>query len=164
MPNKWTFQIKPIAKLLKEEMNGGLWIDPYAGKNSPATTTNDINPKNNTDFNLNASDFLNLYKDNSVDGVLFDPPYSLGQIKEHYRQAERTPESAMFNAKYLSQQKHQVSRIIKPGGKIIHCGWYSNGIGKGRGFKLERILLVAHGGQHHDTIVTVERKMNGSLF
>jgi hypothetical protein len=36
MPNKWTFTIKPIAELLKEEVTEGMWCDPFAGKNSPA--------------------------------------------------------------------------------------------------------------------------------
>lgn len=44
MPNKWTFQIPPIAALLKEEMTGGIWIDPFAGKSSPAHIKNDLNP------------------------------------------------------------------------------------------------------------------------
>jgi len=41
MPNKWTFTIKPIKELLAEEING-YWIDPFAGKNSPASLTNDL--------------------------------------------------------------------------------------------------------------------------
>ena len=28
MPNKWTFAIKPIAQLLREEMGEGVWADP----------------------------------------------------------------------------------------------------------------------------------------
>lgn len=32
------------------------------------------------------------------------------------------------------------------------------GLGKNRGFKMTRILLVAHGGSKNDTIVTVEIK------
>lgn len=28
MPNKATFTIKPIAQLLKEEMDNGIWLDP----------------------------------------------------------------------------------------------------------------------------------------
>lgn len=29
MPNKNTFSIKPIKKLIEEEKAQGLWIDPY---------------------------------------------------------------------------------------------------------------------------------------
>ena len=34
-----------------------------------------------------------------------------------------------------------------------------NGIGKTRGFETLEILLVAHCGNHNDTIITVERKI-----
>jgi len=33
------------------------------------------------------------------------------------------------------------------------------GLGKNRGFKMARILLVPHGGSKNDTIVTVENKI-----
>ena len=35
MPDKWTFTIKPIRELLEEEMSGDMWVDPFAGYNSP---------------------------------------------------------------------------------------------------------------------------------
>lgn len=35
MPNKWTFTIKPIKKLLNKEITGKEWFDPFAGNNSP---------------------------------------------------------------------------------------------------------------------------------
>ena len=41
---------------------------------------------------------------------------------------------------------------------ISFVGWYSGGIGKSNGFEQVKILLVAHGGNHNDTICTVEIK------
>jgi len=163
MPNKWTFQIKPIAKLLKEEMNGGTWIDPYCGENSPAQITNDMNVKIPAKYHLDALEFLKNM-DIGVDGCLFDPPFSLRQLKECYESIGMKPNPDVFNTSYQAKQKDIISRIIKAGGKCISFGWHSNGIGKTRGFQIERILLVAHGRQHNDTIVTVERKINTSLF
>lgn len=60
---------------------------------------------------------------------------------------------------FWSRIKDEVSRIIELGGLTITFGWNSNGIGKTRGFEILEILLVAHGGNHNDTIVTVERKL-----
>jgi hypothetical protein len=45
----------------------------------------------------------------------------------------------------------------EPGGKCITLAWNFQGTGKGLGFEI-RILLVAHGGNRNDTIVTVDRK------
>ena len=44
-------------------------------------------------------------------------------------------------------------------GKVVSFGWNSGGIGMKYGFKIDRILLVPHGGSHNDTIVTVETKL-----
>lgn len=43
MPNRWTFTIPPVRQLLQEELTEGMWIDPFAGKTSPAGVTNDLN-------------------------------------------------------------------------------------------------------------------------
>ncbi len=57
-----------------------------------------------------------------------------------------------------ANQKKEIARIVKVGGKVISFGWNSGGIGKKYGFEITRILLVPHGGHHNDTIVTVEEK------
>lgn len=76
MPNKNTFSIKPIKKLIEEQLIDGIWINPYANSNTIATITNDLNPIYNTNYHLDALDFLRLFDNNSIDRVLFDPPYS----------------------------------------------------------------------------------------
>ena len=53
MPNKATFTIKPIAQLLKEEMDNGIWLDPpFAGESSPASVTNDLNPQTDAEYHM----------------------------------------------------------------------------------------------------------------
>lgn len=162
MPNKWTFTIKPIAALLREEMcdrhGGDLWLDPFAGKHSPAQMTNDLDPDMPTMYHEEAVSWLRHFDSGEIAGVLFDPPYSPRQVAECYRTLGRTVTMADTQAKFWAEAKDEVARVVRPGGKVISCGWNSNGIGKTRGFTLTRILLVAHGGMHADTIVTVEVK------
>ena len=50
-------------------------------------------------------------------------------------------------------------RVCKVGGTVLTMGWNSVGIGASRNFEKLEILLVSHGAQHNDTIVTVERKL-----
>ena len=52
---------------------------------------------------------------------------------------------------------------MKPNGIVMCFGWNSAGIGKVRNFEMIEILMVAHGGSHNDTLVTVERKIT-NLF
>ena len=158
MPNKNTFTINPIKKLLGEEVTQGTWIDPFANLNKIASITNDLNPEYKTDYNLDALDFLKMFKDNSVDGVLYDPPYSPRQVSESYKSIGFTVTKEDTQSLYWSKHKNEIARILKQNGKCICFGWNSMGIGKRRGFKIKRILIVPHGGHHNDTIVTVEDK------
>jgi len=156
MPNKWTFLIKPIAKLLKEEMDGYNWIDPFAGKHSPASITNDINPEILADEHKDAIEFLKMFDDNEAYGVLFDPPYSVRQVSECYKKYGYSVTMETTQSKWYADIRDEISRVCS--NKVISCGWNSTGIGKTRGFEITRILLVPHGGPHNDTIVTVETK------
>lgn len=158
MPNKNTFDIKPIKELLIQEINGGLWIDPFANKNKFATVTNDLNCEYETDYHLDALEFLKLFDDSSVDGVLYDPPYSPRQVSECYKDFGYNVTRETTNAAFWGEQKQEITRIVKSGGKVITFGWNSGGIGKKNGFEISRILMVPHGGWHNDTICTVEIK------
>ena len=164
VPNKWTFSIKPIKKLLQEEMNGDLWIDPYAGMNSPAKIKNDINPTMKTDYHLDALEFIKMFDDESVNGVLLDPPYSYRQISDCYKELCLPVDMHTTQSSWYLRVQRQIRRILKPGGKVICCGWNSNGINDKKNFSVTRVLLVAHGSHRNDTIVTVQERLNGSLF
>ncbi len=164
MPNKWTFTIKPIKELLERyKVQGlfkeGIWIDPYAGKNSPADITNDINPKMPTQFHLDALDFCKQLE-GPYDGVLFDPPYSYRQVSEHYKMVGRKPTMQDTSTNFYNRVKNPSADLIKVGGLAICFGWNSVGFGKNRGYEMVEVLLVCHGGHHNDTIVTVEKKTN----
>ena len=159
MPNKNTFDIKPIREMLDEEMNEGLWIDPFANKNKRANITNDLNPEFDTDYHLDALDFLKMFDDNSVDGILYDPPFSPRQVSECYKDVGYNVTWDTTKASFWSNHKKEISRILKKGGKVITFGWNSGGIGEKYGFEKKRILMVPHGGWHNDTICTVEFKV-----
>ena len=157
MPNRNTFLIKPIAILVRKYVgNGQGWIDPFAGENSPSEFTNDLNPNKPTKFHLHAKDF-GLQLQGKYEGVLFDPPYSLRQVKECYdaigvKLFQEDTQEFPQNVKKIIAQK------IKNGGYAITFGWNSQGFGKSLGFEIVEILLIAHGRSHNDTIITVERK------
>jgi hypothetical protein len=165
MPNRWTFQIPPIADLLTRYVGDGKgWIDPFAGMTSPAEITNDINPETPVKYHLEATEFCRHLEDDWASGVLFDPPYSLEQCKRVYENVGRkfTMRDGQICGRW-TEIKDILSRKIKIYSYVICFGWNSEGFGKGRGFELEEILLVAHGSGHNDTIVTVERKIQSNI-
>lgn len=161
MPSKHTFLIKPISQLLKEELDKGIWVDPFCGENSPAIFTNDLNPLiTQAQSHVDALEYLRLFPDDFADGVLFDPPYSVRQLAECYKMVGIAVTQEMTRPNFWTDVKAEIARIVKAGGKCISFGWNSGGIGKTLGLEIVRILLVPHGGIHNDTIVTVERRTN----
>ena len=145
MPSHKTFTIKPINQLIQEEI-GEDYLDPFPYP-----------------YEQDAIDYLQIIPDLSEDYCVFDPPYSQRQLKEMYKNNGISLEHPMNNS-YWAKCRKEIARILKPGGKAISFGWNSSGIGKKYGFEISRILLVAHGSQHNDTICTVEIKREGLLL
>ena len=165
MPNHLTFNIKPINKILQKicwPLGERIIIDPFANRNHGfATYYNDINP-DNYGTSLDALEFIGLYSTSSVDVVLFDPPYSLRQLKECYDSigVSLTQEDSQT---YFSRLKKEISRVLKPGGLCISFAWNTNGIGKNLGFEKLKIAIIHHGGVRNDTLVLVEKNMQRRL-
>jgi hypothetical protein len=160
MPSKNTFEIKPIKKFIEENITGEVILNPFANR-SKYGITNDLDTEQDTDFHLDALDFLQQYEDNSVDFILYDPPFSPRQVSECYKSLDMTVNMQTTQSSYWSKQKKEISRVLKTGGKVITFGWNTGGIGKGNGFVIQKILLVAHGGWHNDTLCTLEEKVKG---
>ena len=139
MPSHRTFEIKPIKEFLKTEF-GNSYIDPFPYP-----------------FKQDAIEYLKSIPDDFVDQLVFDPSYSQRQLKEMYKSSGLSFNYPMNNA-YWSVCKKQIGRVVKNGGRVMSFGWNTGGIGIKHGFKILKILLVPHGSQHNDTIVTLEIK------
>lgn len=167
MPNSKTFKITPIKEIIKKYIKeNDIVLDPFANEcsikdNLPTARyiSNDIDEEYKTEYHMEAQDFLKMFEDDSVDIVLFDPPYSGRQVSECYKKLGKTVTMQDTNSGYFTKFKKEISRVIKRGGVCISCGWNTNGIGKKYGFEIVEILIVAHGSMHNDTLITVERKL-----
>lgn len=159
MPCAWTFSIFPIQQLLKIYVGDGKgWVDPFSGKYSPAEITNDHNPERKAKFCMDARKFTAELK-GKYNGILYDPPYSFTQIKQHYKKLGMDFTKEEASMKFYEQIKTNMCEKIKKGGYAISFGWNTNGFGKARGFKIIEIMAVAHGGSKNDTFVTVEENV-----
>ncbi len=165
MPNSKTFEIPAVKDLIIKYNFGGKCVDPFANEHSIQNklvniiyTSNDLDKSYKCDYNLEAQKFMKLFKDNTIDLILYDPPYSPRQVKEMYNNLNKTVTKKDTQSDYWQKFKKEIKRILKVGGICISFGWDSNGIGKSNGFEIIEILLVAHGGAHNDTICTVETK------
>lgn len=165
MPNSKTFSIKPFKELIekykKELPKDAIILDPFANGSKEGTITNDLDPEFDTDYHMNADDFLKMFEDNSVDMVLFDPPYTPTQVVTCYKKLGKTVDWQSTSISFWTNMKKDIARILKPNGICLTFGFNSGGIGKKNGCEIEEILFVAHGSQHNDTFCVVDRKVAG---
>jgi len=155
MPNKNTFDVKPIGLFVKKYLlNAAISVDPFARDSKLATYTNDLNPETSAQFHMDAVDFLKKLYDDGVqaDLILLDPPYSLHQVTKSY---DGYGDKRVIA---LTPVYDYASKIISKNGFILNFGFNTNGIGGKRGFEIDEILLVAHGGHHNDTICMAEKR------
>ena len=157
MPSPQTFSIAPISALLDRWLNGAaIVVDPFSGSSVRASHRNDLAG------GMDAEEYCRALFDQGVaaEAVLFDPPYSPRQISEVYRSVGlKVGVSETQNGSLYKRVRDALDAILLPGGLAISFGWNSAGFGKLRGYAIEEVMLVAHGGGHNDTIVVVERKL-----
>ena len=154
MPSPDTFSIPQIGDFVRKYLTG-ISVDPFARNKRWATYTNDINPNTEAEFHMDAVEFLTGLKI-KADVIILDPPYSPGQIKECYQVAGKSfSMTDAQNGALYSSVRTAARNICKHGTIVLSFGW--NSCGMGRGFEIEEIMLVAHGGAHNDTICMAER-------
>ena len=82
MPNKNTFSILPIKQLIGRyipKSSDRVIVDPFANDSKIGTITNDLNPEYDTDYHLDALDFLKMLDNKSADMILYDPHIHRGK-------------------------------------------------------------------------------------
>lgn len=161
MPSPDTFDCEPIKGFVQKYlMKSKVSIDPFARNKRWAKYTNDLNPNTAADSHMDALDFLRHLKEKAVasDLVIFDPPYSLEQLKRSYENIGRdyTLEDGWKPGRW-SQEKAAIKDLVAASGFVLTFGWNSCGMGKG--WEIVEILLVCHGPGHNDTICMAERKL-----
>jgi hypothetical protein len=163
MPNADTFSVKPIGTFVQRYLTASeRSIDPFARNKRWATLTNDLNPQTDAEYHMDAEHFCRAMTliEEPVDLALFEPPYSPRQISECYQSIglavgmKETQSAALYK-----RVRDALCPLVKQGGVVLSFGWNSAGMGKTRGYEIEEILLVAHGGGHNDTICLAERKL-----
>ncbi|SOK58399.1 hypothetical protein [Yersinia phage fHe-Yen9-04] len=167
MPNKNTFLIKPIRDFIERELSkvelieDAVFVDAFANNsifNPRMTYTNDLDPDMPTTHHMDALEFLKSLESESVDFLLFDPPYSPRQVSECYKSLEMTVNMQTTQSSFWGNLKKEIARVMKTGGVVMTFGWNSGGIGKSNGFEIDEILFVAHGGWHTDTFCVKDIK------
>jgi hypothetical protein len=138
----------------------GLWDGAYV-------TSNDLNPSFKTTYNLEANDFAEKMEREGrlFDLILFDPPYSLRQLKDQYEGIGMNLELWQTQNMW-GRAKNALAQCVPVGGYVIHLGWHTSGFGKHRGFEKVELLNLEPVGKddRYNLLITVEQKTQTSLF
>lgn len=139
MPNSRTFKIKCIQSLILSYIKDSYKVlDPYANEASIKNylyceyINNDLDPQYNTNYHLEAQEFLKLFDTNSIDLVLNDPPYSPRQLSECYKSFNRSVTYKDTAFDWYTDYKKELQRIVKPRWLCnfmwLELKWYRNEI------------------------------------
>lgn len=162
MPNHDTFTVKPIGEFVQKYLKGAkVSVDPFARDKRWATHTNDLNPATAAEHHMDAEEFLKKLAQDGVhaDLIIFDPPYSPGQIIECYKSIGLSTANAGRNAELYRRVRDAIVPICTEDAIVLSFGWNSTGMGKKNGFEQVEIMLCCHGGAHNDTICLAERRL-----
>ena len=159
MPNKQTFQMKPVQEFL-DRWCSGVIVDPFCGESGLATYGNDLKHCNGLDARVYLADLIRTGV--VADTVILDPPYSPRQITESYKSVGiRASANDTQNSVLYAECRSLMRGLLRGGGVALQFGW--NSCGWGDGFDLQEVLIVNHGGAHNDTLCTAWKKLE-ALF
>jgi len=158
MPSHNTLSIKPILSIFNK-YRFGVSVDPFARDCQLCDVTNDLNPETKAKFHLKSDDFLRSF-DGEMNFVVFDPPYSLRQVKECYEGVGiGFSHQDSQNAIRWTIERDIIAEKQKSGDMVMSLGWTTTCMGKKRGYEIVEILIVSHGPAHNDTLCTIEVKV-----
>ncbi len=168
MPNSLTFNMPPVIDLLKRWIpsEAKIIIDPFARNSTYGTVTNDLNPDTLAMYHMDALEFLTMLRDKGIiaDVVIFDPPYSVSQVKECYNGiGKKLMQSDVWRTAAWSKEKKVIDEMSKTGTIFFYFGWNTTGMSPKDGWETQEIMILNHGACHNDTICTVQRKIKSDV-
>lgn len=129
-------------------------------------TTNDLNPKFDATYDMEANDFgEKMYEEGFLfDLVLFDPPYSLRQLKDCYEGIGKELEQWQSHNMW-GRCKDALAKCVRPGGYVISLGWSTHGFGTSRGFEKQEVHNFEQSGidGRYNIHLVIEKKIQHSL-
>jgi len=117
---RWTFQTQAVRNTLLPYLEGRV-LNPFAGKTrldeykrGIEVVRNDLNPKRDADYHIDAAEIGEVFEDESFDVAVLDPPFDQTQSDEHYDG---------LHARDMGEVRKEVAPLVKPGGRIVEFGW-----------------------------------------
>jgi hypothetical protein len=155
--NKYTFNSPKTREFVIQHCKGKT-LNLFAGKHPLSLygvdeVRVDVDPSMELlTYVMDALDFVKFATKTGLkfDTVVLDPPYSYRKSMELY--------NGNLNSRF-KQVLDCIPDILNPDGTVITFGYHSSVMSGKRGFETVEICLISHGGAQHDTIVSVEKRI-----
>jgi hypothetical protein len=136
--------------------------DPFARDCELAKYTNDLDEDTNAKEHKPALEFLQQFETDSMDYVIFDPPFSQRQADDHYNGIGHNLYAS--DAVLMSDCLDEATRIIKPNGYLLKFGYNCNTFHPH--MELVKLWLIQkiHRTHNNTTIVSLWQNKQQSLF
>jgi hypothetical protein len=153
--NRYTFKAPKTEAWVEEQCKGKYVLNLFAGPTrliGCIEVTNDIDDIPRTLFRMDALDCAKYLRERGelFDVIVLDPPYSYRKSMELY--------NGHKNSRF-KQLLDVLPDILTPLGCVITFGYHSRVMSASRGFRIREICLISHGGAQHDTIASVEERI-----
>ena len=155
--NKYTFKAPKVKSWVEDHCRDKTILNLFAGptriEECRIEITNDLDPTFYTTFKKDALECVRelIRRGSKFEVVLLDPPYSYRKSMELYDGHRNSRFKRILDL---------LPAITYVDAQIITFGYHSSVMSKKRGFKIDEILLISHGGAQHDTIATVESRID----
>ena len=138
-----------------------LGCDPFARDCKLANFTNDLDEDTIAEEHKPALEFLETFKTDSLEYVIFDPPFSQRQADDKYR-------GVGFNlyasdGAIITRCLKESVRIVKPNGYILKFGYNCNTFHYNMELVKLWIVQKTHGSHNNTTIVSLWQNQQKSL-
>lgn len=156
---RYTFMVNGIKSWVESYCRGQRVLNLFAGPTrleDCVEVTNDLNMDISTTYHMDALECIKLLADKceTFDVVLLDPPYSYRKSMEMYNGNQNSRFKQILDI---------VPKILKDTGKVITFGYHSRVMSGRRGFRIYDLCIISHGGAQHDTLASVEVRLNKRL-
>lgn len=152
-PNRWTFESDKIRQWVESQLVGEPVLNACAGRAEldwlGEVIRNDVNPEMPADMHHDVAELDDVLGRNSVDSVVFDPPYSEDA-------AER-----LYDGYDVEDEKEAIEtfhHVLRPGGVVVMLGYSTTCMPAELGYRRQAVSVFNTLGRANDWLGVADRR------
>lgn len=151
--SQWTFDVRMLREIVEGAIEGRT-LNACAGKtrlnHDDEIVRNDLNPERDADHHHDVTEIDALFRADSFDSVVYDPPFDQSQSDEHYDG---------MHARAAGPARRKLAELVRPGGVFVEVGWNDHSPALGlEGWHREACHRFRRGPSYQPYFLSVDRR------